>query len=93
MDGPANRLVLRRFDVLTGELDRALALTAAYSVDGNFADPRPRIAVAGETIVVTDPLAGVLRLVDAGTFEPAGEIAVEGVPFGIVAAGGEGATH
>lgn len=84
---------LRRLNVVTGELDRSLALTGAYSVDGDFADPRPRIAVAGDMIVVTDPLAGVLRLVDATTFEPAGQLAVDGVPFGIVAAGGHGAAH
>jgi zinc transport system substrate-binding protein len=84
---------LRRLNIVTGVLDQAIALTQPYSVDGSFADPRPRIAVAGDMIVVTDPLAGLLHLVDAETFQAAGTIAVEGVPFGIVAVGGTGVDH
>ena len=87
-DGKLNRL-----NVLSGEIDGALALTEPYSMDGHWSDPRPRIAVAGDTIVVTDPLKGVLHTVDARTFTKTADIPVEGKPFNIVAVGGSGETH
>ena len=62
-------------------------------MDGDWNDPRPRIAVAGDRIVVTDPLNSKLHLVDAASFDKAGEIAVEGKPYNIVSVGGSGETH
>lgn len=84
---------LHRVDVLRGEIASSLKLTDPYSMDGHWSDPRPRLAVAGDIIVVTDPLAGKLHLVDAASFEKAGEIAVDGKPFNVVAVGGSGALH
>ena len=84
---------LHKLDVLEGTILQSLKLTGPYSMDGHWNDPRPRIAVAGNRIVVTDPLGAKLRLVDAASFEEAGEIAVEGKPFNIVAVGGTGAAH
>lgn len=84
---------LHRVDVVAGTIDAPTKLTEPYSMDGHWNDPRPRIAVAGDRIVVTDPLAGKLRLVDAETLAEVGEIAVEGKPFNIVAVGGSGRTH
>ncbi|WP_284202058.1 zinc metallochaperone AztD [Mesorhizobium tianshanense] len=84
---------LHQLDVVTGKIANSLKLTDPYSMDGHWSDPRPRVAVAGDRIVVTDPLIGVLHLVDAASFEKAGEIAVEGKPFNIVAVGGSGRTH
>lgn len=84
---------LHQLDVLAGEIRHSLRLTDPYSMDGHWRDPRPRVAVAGENVVVTDPLAGKLHLVDAVSFEKAGEVAVEGTPFNIVAVGGTGAAH
>ena len=84
---------LRRIDVIRGEIDRSIGLTDPYSMDGHWSDPRPRVAVAGDNIVVTDPLNGGLHLVDAASFEKAGEIAVDGTPFNIVAVGGSGMVH
>ena len=84
---------LHRLDVLEGRIAASIRLTDPYSMDGGRGDPRPRIAIAGDRIVVTDPLKARLHLVDAATFEPAGEIAVEGAPFDIVAVGGTGAVH
>ncbi|WP_353830580.1 hypothetical protein [Mesorhizobium sp.] len=80
-------------DVVKGEIANSLKLTAPYSMDGHWSDPRPRVAVAGDKIVVTDPLQGVLHLVDATSFEKTGDIAVEGKPFDIVSVGGSGQTH
>lgn len=84
---------LHQLDVIAGKITNSLALTEPYSMDGHWSDPRPRIAVTGDHVVVTDPLAGKLHLVDAATFKEAGEIAVEGKPFNIVAVGGSGTAH
>lgn len=84
---------LHRLDVLSGEIVKSLTVTEPYSMDGHWSDPRPRLAVAGDHVVVTDPLAGKLHMVDAASFEQAGEIAIEGRPFNIVAVGGSGAAH
>ncbi|RWK45359.1 MAG: metal-binding protein ZinT [Mesorhizobium sp.] len=84
---------LHQLDIVAGKIANSLKLTDPYSVDGHWNDPRPRIAVAGDNIVVTDPLAGKLHLVSAGSFTRTGEIAVEGKPFNIVAVGGSGKVH
>ncbi|MHA7777343.1 zinc metallochaperone AztD [Roseibium sp. M-1] len=84
---------LHQLDILKGAITNSLALTNAYSMDGHWSDPRPRVAVAGDTIVVTDPLAGKLHLVGAADFRKAGEIAVDGKPYNIVAVGGSGDMH
>ena len=62
-------------------------------MDGEWSLPRPRIAVAGDQIAVTDPLKGLVHIVDAKTFELDRDIPVAGLPYNIVAVGGSGATH
>lgn len=84
---------LHKVDVLEGAIAGSLKLTDAYSMDGHWSDPRPRIAVAGDSIVVTDPLQSKLHLVGAASFEKTGEIAVPGKPFNVVAVGGTGKAH
>ncbi|WP_295811637.1 zinc metallochaperone AztD [uncultured Nitratireductor sp.] len=84
---------LNRINVLSGKIDRSLELTAPYSMDGHWSDPRPRIAVAGDDIMVTDPLNGVIHAINAETFEKERDIAVEGMPYNIVAVGGSGEQH
>jgi zinc transport system substrate-binding protein len=84
---------LHQIDVLSGEIAQSVLLTEPYSMDGHWSDPRPRIAVAGDHIVVTDPLAGKLHLVERDTFEQTGKIELDGTPFNIVAVGGTGAVH
>lgn len=84
---------LQRIDVVAGKIDAALKLTEPYSMDGHWSEPRPRIAVAGDRIIVSDPLRSVLHTVDASTFERTADIAVEGKPFNLVAVGGSGETH
>jgi hypothetical protein len=84
---------LREVDVLSGELTRALRVTEPYSMDGEWSLPRPRIAVAAGKIAVTDPLEGVIRIVDAGSFTLERELAVGGSPYSIVAVGGSGESH
>ena len=84
---------LHRIDVVAGKIDATLKLTEPYSMDGHWSDPRPRIAVAGDRIIVSDPLKSLLHTVDARTFEQTADIAVEGKPFNLVAVGGSGETH
>jgi len=84
---------LHRIDVVAGNIDATLKLTEPYSMGGHWSDPRPRIAVAGDRIVVSDPLKSLLHTIDAKTFEQTADIAVEGNPFNLVAVGGSGETH
>lgn len=84
---------LHQLDVVSGQIGKSLALTEPYSMDGHWSGPRPRIAVAGDAIFVTDPLKSTLHAVDAASFEKKRDIPVEGKPFNIVAVGGSGETH
>lgn len=84
---------LHQVDVIKGGIANSLGLTGPYSMDGHWSDPRPRIAVADDNIYVTDPLNGVVHSVAAASFQKAGEIAVEGKPYDIVAVGGSGEAH
>jgi zinc transport system substrate-binding protein len=84
---------LHRLDTLTGSIEQSAAVTAAYSMDGHWNDPRPRIAVAGDEVVVTDPRAGLIRVLDAATLQERRTIEVEGQPFNIAVVGGSGAVH
>lgn len=84
---------LHRINVLSGKIANSLELTEPYSMDGHWSDPRPRIAVAGDDIFVTDPLKGVIHVIHAAEFAKAREIAVGGKPFNIVAVGASGMVH
>lgn len=84
---------LHKLDVIGGEVTSSVKLTELYSMDGHWSDPRPRVAVAGDNVFVTDPLAGKIHVVSAETLEESGEIAVEGKPYNIVAVGGSGVVH
>jgi zinc transport system substrate-binding protein len=84
---------LHQLDVVSGAIIQSLKLTDPYSMEGHWNDPRPRIAVAGDKIVVTDPLKSKLHLIDAASFKADGEIAVDGKPYNIVAVGGSGQVH
>lgn len=84
---------LHQLNVLSGKIAKSITLTEPYSMDGEWSLPRPRIAVAGGEIAVTDPLKGLVHIVDAASFELDRDIEVAGLPYNIVAAGGSGATH
>jgi hypothetical protein len=84
---------LHQIDVLSGTIAKSIALTEPYSMDGHWSDPRPRVAVAGPSIFVTDPLKSVLHVVDAASFARTKDIQLEGKPYNIVAVGGSGETH
>lgn len=84
---------LRQLDVVSGEIVQSVKVTEPYSMDGEWSLPRPRIAVAGDKVAVTDPLKGVVHMVDVADFALAGEIVVDGAPYNIVAVGGSGSQH
>jgi hypothetical protein len=84
---------LHQIDVLSGSITRSLSLTEPYSMDGHWSDPRPRIAIAGDNILVTDPLKSMIRVVEAASFAKTRDIPLDGKPFNIVAVGGSGETH
>jgi hypothetical protein len=84
---------LHRLNAVSGEIDKTLSVTEPYSMDGEWSLPRPRIAVAGTEIAVTDPLNGLVHVVDAASFTLARDIPVAGAPYNIVAVGGSGASH
>lgn len=84
---------LLQLDILSAAVTGTLRLTEPYSMDGEWSLPRPRVAVAGDEIAVTDPLKGLIHIVDAHSFAKTREIALAGKPFNIVAVGGAGETH
>jgi hypothetical protein len=84
---------LHRLDILSGAIDKSLRLTEPYSMDGEWSLPRPRLAVAGNQIAVTNPLKGRVHIVDAETLTLERDISVPGNPYNIVAVGGSGAAH
>jgi hypothetical protein len=84
---------LHRLNVLSGEIDKTLSVTEPYSMDGEWSLPRPRIAVAGHHIAVTDPLQSKIHLVDASDFTLVRDIPITGAPYNIVALGGSGESH
>jgi hypothetical protein len=84
---------LHQLDVITGKIEKSLTLTEPYSMDGHWNLPRPRIAIAGDDIVVSDPLQSRLHVVNAASFEKVRDIPVEGTPYNVVAVGGSGEVH
>ncbi|MCF6368732.1 metallochaperone AztD [Rhizobium halophilum] len=84
---------LHVLDVLSGELTRSVQVTEAYSKDGHWRDPRPRLAVMGDEIAVTDPRRQRVLILDAASLKEVRSMEVEGLPFNIVAIGGEGVRH
>lgn len=84
---------LHQLNVLSGAIEKTLSVTEPYSMDGEWSLPRPRIAVAGGEIAVTDPLKSVIHIVDAATFAVVRDIPVAGKPYNLVAVGASGKTH
>lgn len=84
---------LHRIDLLKAEITASAKVTGPYSMDGHWNDPRPRLAMAGDEIVLSDPDAGLVRRIATRTLEEVGTIAVEGVPYNITVAGGSGISH
>ena len=84
---------LHRVDVLEGKVANSARVTEPYSMDGHWNDARPRIAMAGDEILMTDPKAGLVRRIGKDTLAEAGTISVAGTPYNIVVVGGSGVVH
>jgi len=84
---------LHLLDVVKGAIVKSETVTEPYSKDGHWRDPRPRLAIAGNLIAITDPRHSLVRMVDNQSLKEVRSIPVEGQPFAIVAAGGSGAVH
>jgi len=84
---------LHLIDVLQREIVKSAKVTDPYSMDGHWRDPRPRLAVADELIAMTDPKAGLVRLISSDDLREVRSIKVEGQPYTIVAVGGSGVDH
>ncbi|WP_208999486.1 metallochaperone AztD [Pannonibacter phragmitetus] len=84
---------LHRLNILSGEIEASGKVSEPYSMDGHWRDPRPRLAVAGDTVVMTDPNKGLLRLISTADLKQTGEIPVEGMPYTIAITGGSGINH
>ena len=84
---------LHQLNVLSGAIEKTLPVTEPYSMDGEWSLPRPRVAVAGGEIAVTDPLKSVIHIIDAATFAVVRDIPVAGKPYNLVAVGASGETH
>ena len=84
---------LHQLDILSAEIVQSLAVTEPYSMDGEWSLPRPRIAVAGDVVAITDPNQGEVHLIDIASFSEARSIPLGGAPYNIVAVGGSGTAH
>lgn len=84
---------LHQIDVLAGKLSKSAKVTEPYSMDGHWNDPRPRIAMAGDEVVMTDPNAGLVRRISKTELKEVGTVKVEGKPYNIAVAGGSGKVH
>lgn len=84
---------LHQVDLLDASVTNSGKVTESYSMDGDWNDPRPRLAIAGDEIVVTDPNAGLVRVISAETLEELRTVPVEGKPYNVAVAGGSGLVH
>lgn len=84
---------LHRLNMLSAQIERSARITQPYSMDGDWRDPRPRLAIADDRLILTDPLEAALRIVDTEDLSEIRTIAVEGIPYNVIAVGGSGLTH
>ncbi|QQA44257.1 metallochaperone AztD [Pelagovum pacificum] len=84
---------LHRLNMLDATIEDSATVSAPYSMDGHWRDPRPRLAMAGDRIVLTDPNEGLVRVLDVETLEETATIPVEGVPYNVISVGGSGLVH
>lgn len=84
---------LHQIDLLAAEVTQSASVTEPYSMDGHWNDPRPRLAMAGDEIVLSDPNAGLVRRVSTDTLEEVGTVEVGGMPYNIAVVGGSGMDH
>ncbi|WP_372425532.1 hypothetical protein [Salinarimonas chemoclinalis] len=82
---------LLKLNALTGAILGEVAVTDRYTMEQGVV--RPRISVAGGHVVVTDPAAGEIVVVDGATMAVERRIAVGGEPGDVVLVSASGAAH
>lgn len=82
---------LLKLNALTGALLGEVAVTGRYAMDQGVV--RPRLTVASGHVVVTDPVAGEIVIVDGHTLSVERRIAVGGEPGDVVLVAATGASH
>ncbi|WP_126978982.1 metallochaperone AztD [Frigidibacter oleivorans] len=84
---------LHGIDLLQATVTDSLRVTGPYSMDGHWNDPRPRLAMTGDEVLVSDPAAEAVHRVAVDGLRLTGTIGVEGLPFNMTLAGGSGVAH
>lgn len=80
---------LNELDLATGQLGRSVPVTGPYERTA----ATPQLTFADRLLAITDPDAGVVRLVAPETLAEQRTIATGGAPSGIVAVGGAAEAH
>ncbi|WP_425641205.1 hypothetical protein ACPUEK_14730 [Marinomonas gallaica] len=84
---------LYRVNLLSAKIEASTQVTEPYSLEGHWNDPRPRLAMAGDEIIITDPNASLIRRISTESLSEIGTIDVEGMPYNIAVIGGSGLSH
>lgn len=84
---------LHKIDMMDADITQSAKVTQPYSMEGHWNDPRPRLAMAGDEILLTDPKAGVIRRISTETLKEVGMIEVDGMPYNMTVVGGSGVSH
>ena len=84
---------LHRVNLLNAKIEASAQVTEPYSLEGHWNDPRPRLAMAGDEIIITDPNASLIRRVSTDDLSEIGTINVGGMPYNVTVVGGSGLSH
>jgi hypothetical protein len=82
---------LIKINPLTGANVAERAVTGRYSMEAGVV--RPRLSSVGDVVVVSNPAAAEIVVLDAETLTERRRIALAGAPFDVIAVGGTGAKH
>lgn len=82
---------LARIDTVNARITHRASATRRYAVNDDTA--RPRLSAVGPYVVVTDPAAGEIVVLDAATLADRHRIRLGGTPFDVVVIGGSGRRH
>lgn len=84
---------LHKVSLLDAEIVQSIKVTQPYSMDGHWNDPRPRIAFAGDEILVTDPRQSLVHRISTKDLSKVGSVKVAGEPYNLTVVGGSGVSH
>ncbi len=82
---------LLKLSAFTGRLLAEASVTAPYSMERGVV--RPRVATAGPLVLVSDPAAGEVIVLEADDLQELRRVPVGGQPFDVLVLGGTGHAH